>query len=217
MTCDDFRRRLSAAAIYSDEHFAAFLLNHDPLAGKWTAAQRSEIITGAVHCGVDVARELSERFAAVPPADVASLLGVKIVAGDLSGARLVLSNYDSRSATITLDKALIERLDQCQVSQILLPGTFNPAEVAVAHELFHHIESGDKSIFPRRFKVTLWRLGPLRYRSTVPAASEIAATICAKTICRLCFNPVLLEAVTLYVKDAQRLAEWFDQLNRAIY
>jgi len=216
MTCDDFRLLLSAAAIYSDEHFAAFLLNNDPLRSKLTAAQRHAIITGAVQSGADVARELSERFAAKLPAEVAPLLGVKIVADDLKGARQVLSNYDSCTATITVNKTMIDKLEQCQVSQTLLPGIFNPTEVAVAHELYHHIESGDKGVFSRQFKVTLWRLGPLRYRSTVPAASEIAAAICAKTLCRLCFNPVLLEAVTLYMEDAQRLAEWFDQLHRAV-
>jgi hypothetical protein len=216
MTCDEFRLRLSTVAGYSDEHFAAFLLNNDPLAGRLTAAERREIITGAVHSGADVARELSERFAAKLPAEVACLLGVKIVAGDLSGARLVLSNYDSRTATITLNRAMLEKLEQCQVSQALLPGIFNPAEVAVAHELFHHMESGDKGVFSRQFKVTLWRLGRLRYRSTVAAAGEIAATVCAKTFCRLRFNPVLLEAVALYMEDAPRLAEWFDRLDHAV-
>jgi len=215
MICNDFRLRLSRAAGYSDDQFAAFLLNNDPLAGKLTAAQRREIITGAADSGAAVALMLSERFAAKPPTEVACLLGVKIVAGNLRGARLLLSNYDPSAATITLNKAMIKKLEQCQLSQRLLPGIFDPAEVAVAHELFHHVESSDQSVFSRHFKVTLWRLGPLRYRSTVAAAGEIAATVCAKTLCRLCFNPVLLEALTLYTEGAPRLAEWFDQLNRA--
>jgi hypothetical protein len=215
MICDDFRLRLSRAAGYSDEHFAAFLLNNDPLAGKLTAAQRRELITGAIDSGASVARELSERFAAKLPTEVACLLGGKIVAGNLRGSRLVLSNYDPHAATITLNRAVIEKLEQCQLSQRLLPATFSPAEVAVAHELFHHVESSDQGIFSRHFKVTLWRLGPLRYRSTVAAAGEIAATVCAKTLCRLCFNPVLLEALTLYMEDPSRLTEWFDRLDGA--
>lgn len=206
---------MSIAASYSDEHFAAFLLNNDPLAGTLTAVQRREIITGAVHSGASAARELSERFAARLPSEMACLLGVKIVTGDLSGVRLVLSSYDPRTATVTLNQDLIEKLEQCQVRQTLLPGNFSSAEVATAHELFHHIESSNQGIFSRKFKVTLWRLGPLRYRSTVPAAGEIAATVCAKTLCCLCFNPVLLDAVALYIKNDQRLVEWFDQLDRA--
>jgi hypothetical protein len=216
MTCDEFRRRLSIAASYSDEHFAAFLLNNDLLSGTLTAVQRREIITGAVHSGADAARELRERFAAKSPSEMACLLGVKIVKHDLSGARLVLSNYDPHTATVTLNQALIGKLEQCQVRKTLLPGIFNPEEAAIAHELFHHIESSDRGVFSRQFKVTLWRLGPLRYRSTVPAAGEIAATVCAKILCCLCFNPALLEAVALYIKDDPRLAEWFDQLDRAV-
>jgi hypothetical protein len=215
MTCDDLRLRLSAAAIYSDEHFAAFLLNSDPLSGKLTATEQREIITGALHCGVEVARELGGRFAAVSPTELACRLGVKIVAGDLRSARLVLSTYDPHTTTVTLNKALIEKVEQCQCSQTLLPRNFNLTEITVAHELFHHVESGNKGIFSRQFKVTLWRFGPLLFPSTVSAAGEIAATVCAKTLCGLCFNPVLLEAVALYMEDEPRMTGWFDRLDRA--
>jgi hypothetical protein len=107
-------------------------------------------------------------------------------------------------------------MERCQCGQTLLPGTFNPTEVTVAHELFHHVESGDKGVFSRQFKVTLWRFGPLLFPSTVSAGGEIAATVCAKTLCRLSYNPVLLEAVALYLEDAPRMTEWFDRLDRAV-
>jgi len=85
--------------------------------------------------------------------------------------------------------------------------------VIEAHELFHVLEARDAAIFTRCFKITLWRLGPLQYRSPVLAASEIAATACAKTLCRLSFNPILLEPLILRLSGAESPQDWFARLT----
>jgi hypothetical protein len=209
----DFRRKLTVAAAYSDGRFAAFLLESDPLAGKLSLRQREEIIAGSLHCGATAAQQLSERFASAKPAEIARLLGLRIVAGEMAGPRLVLSAYDPHAATITLNRELMAKLKHVLEEERLLP-TFDAEELAIAHELFHCLENSDAGIFSRQFKITAWRLGPFQYRSTVQAASEIAATICAKTLCQLVFNPVLLEPVILRWAGAESAEAWFDRLER---
>ena len=209
----DFRQKLTAASTYSDELFAALLLQADPLAGRLTSAHRQQITSGASQCGVDIAQMLKERFSSALPSEIADLLGLKIVAGE-SKVGLILSSYDPNAAAITLHRSLILKLKQFLAEEQLLPH-FDPEELAIAHELFHYCESKDAGIFSRRFKVTLWRLGPLQNRSTVPAASEIAAASCAKALCRLCFNPILLEPVILRSAGAEGVEAWFDRLDQA--
>jgi hypothetical protein len=209
----DFRQKFTAAFSCRDEHFAAFLLQADPLAGKLTAAQREQIISGATQCGVAAAQSLRERFSFSLPSEIAGLSALKIVAAEPAG-RLVLSSYDPNAGAITLHKSLILNLKQWLAKEKLLPD-FDPEELAIAHELFHWRESKDPGIFSRQFKVTLWRLGPVQNRSAVSAASEIAAAACAKALCRLGFNPTLLEPVILRWAGAESVAAWFDRLDRA--
>jgi hypothetical protein len=210
----DFRQRFTAAAAYSDRHFAAFLLAADPLAAKLKAAQREQVITGAMQCGAASAQELKERFASMPPSEIAGRLGIKIVAGEPASVRLVLSSYDSRAVAITLNRGLIAKLKQRLAEELLLP-LFDPEELAVAHELFHVMEARDAAIFTRSFKLTLWHLGPWQYGSTVLAASEIAATVCAKALCRLAFNPLLLEPLILRWAGGESAEDWFARLALA--
>jgi len=209
----DFRQKFSAARGYDDKHFAALLLQADPLAGKLTSAQREQIIGGAMQCGIDVARMLGEQFSSAAPSEIARLMGLKIAEGGIAG-KLVLSSYDANSATITLHRSLTLRVKQWAAEEELLP-PFELDELAIAHELFHVCESRDSEIFSRRFKVTLWRLGPLQNRSTVPAAGEIAAASCAKRLCCLGFSPILLEPVILRSAGAESVEAWFDRLERA--
>ncbi len=209
----DFRQKLTAASTQSDELFAALLLQADPLAGRLSSAQRQQIISGATQCGVDIARTLRERFSSAPPSEIAGRLGLRIVAGETK-VGLILSSYDSNAAAITVHRSLLLKLKQYLTEEPLLP-YFEPEGLAIAHELFHYCESKDAEIFSRRFKVMLWRLGPLQNRSTVPAAGEIAAASCAKALCRLGFNPILLEPVILRWAGAEGVEAWFDRLDRA--
>jgi hypothetical protein len=207
----DFRQHFTAALAYDDKHFAAFLLAADPLVAKLKTLQREQIIAGAMQCATASAQELNERYASMPPSEIATRLGIKIVTGEPASARLVLSSYDSHQAAITVNPSLIAKLKQCLAAELLLP-PFNPEELAIAHELFHVLEAKDAVIFTRCFKITLWRLGPLQYRSPVLAASEIAATFCAKALCRLHFNPVLLEPLILRCARGESAEDWFARL-----
>jgi hypothetical protein len=209
----DFRQKFTAACTYSDQHFAAFLLQADPLAGRLNSAQREQIISGAPQCGIAAAQLLRERFSSAPPSEIAGLLGLKIVAAETAG-RFVLSSYDPNAGTIKIHRSLILSLKQWLLEEKLLP-YFDPEELAIAHELFHDCESKDAGIFSRQFKVTLWRLGPVQNRSTIPAASEIAAAACAKALCLLGFNPILLEPIILRRAGVEGMAAWFDRLDRA--
>jgi len=207
----DFRQQFTAATNYSDEHFAAFLLQADPLFGKLSSVQRKQIISGATQCGLDTARMLRERFASAPPSEIAGLVGLKIVSGETG--RMLLSAYDPTAGSITLYRNSMLKVKQFLRAENLLPA-FDPEELAIAHELFHHCENENPEIFSRRFKVTLWRFGPIENRSAVSAASEIAAASSAKSLCRLGFNPTLLEPIILRCSGAENVEAWFCRLGQ---
>lgn len=210
-----FAARLARAAAYADERFAGLLLAADPLDAKLSAGQRREIIDGALACGTAVAARLAASGAGQPPSEISRRLGVAVTAAALPGGRQVLSLYEPDRREILLNEELLERLERGIAAASLgsLFGGAAAAEIAVAHELFHHVEAGDEAIFSRSYRVTLWRIGPLRYRSRVPAAGEIAAMACSKALCRLPVSPLLLEAVLL-AADGDRAAVWLDRLEQ---
>jgi len=219
MTCN-FRERLAAAAAYPDECFAAFLLANDIAGSKLGREQRDQAIAGSLACGAAVAAKLAEEAGlqkwTQPASDIACRLGVAVVAApDLPGPMLLLSCYEPRKRLITLNRRAMSRLEEAAALHGLadLLGPFAAAEVAVAHELFHYVEAGDCNLFPRRYRITLWRIGPFKYQSRLPALSEIAAMACAKALCRLTFNPLLLEAVLLEAAEKGQGMAWLDRLD----
>jgi hypothetical protein len=210
------RASLQTASGFPDERFAALLLSADPLAAKLDAARRMEVIVAALACGRTVAERLIREYGDILPSEMADMLGVKLTKADLPGKRVILSVYEPGRKEIILDRRALAHLERMMAEHCLpdLPGSFSVAEVAVAHELFHHVEDGDPAIYTRSKIITLWSIGPFHYRSTFPSAGEIAAMACAKTLCRLPFSPLLLEAVLLRASGAEHAAAWLERLEK---
>lgn len=211
----DFRHKLEAAAAYPEERFAAFLLSSDFLAVRLDEARRCEIIAASLACGQKVADGFRREHGGARPSKIAGMRGVKVGMADLPGHRMTLSIYEPERKEILLDRIALASLERAIEEHNLVDvfGPFSIAEIAVAHELFHHIEDGDGSIYSRGKIITLWRIGPFQYRSQLPAAGEMAAMACAKSLCRLSFNPLLLEAVLLQTSGAEHAAAWLERLN----
>lgn len=203
-------------AALPDERFAALLLCADPLATKLDAARRSEVIATALACGRTVAERLIREYGDILPSEMADLLGVKVTKADLPGQRVILSVYKPERKEITLDRCALANIERMIAEHCLtdLLGPFSVVEVSVAHELFHHVEDVGQAIYTRSKIITLWSIGPFQYRSTIPAAGEIAAMACAKTLCGLPFNPLLLEAVLLRANSAEHSDDWLEWLKK---
>ena len=211
----NFWSSLQTAAAFPDERFAALLLSADVLAAKLDPAQRMEVIAATLACGRTVAERLIWEYGDILPSEMADLLGVKVIRADLPGQRIILSVYEPGRKEIILDLSALAHLERIIVEHCLLDllGPFNVAEIAVAHELFHHIEEVEPTIFTRSKIITLWSIGPFQYRSTIPATGEIAAMACAMTFCRLPFNPLLLEALLLRASGAEHADAWLERLK----
>jgi hypothetical protein len=214
----DFRSNLETAAAYPEERFAAFLLAADHLAGKLAVGQRSEVIATALTCGREVAAALIRKHGAVEPQGMGRALGIEVSETDLPGPRLTLSLYEPNRKRILLSRAALADFARTYAAHDLV-GILGPIDLAsatVAHELFHHVESGDPGLYTRQKIITVWKLGPISYRSTLPAASEIAAMACAKSLCRLPFSPVLLEAVLLRAAGLDQASALFARLEEVM-
>lgn len=209
----DFSVQFRAAGAYSNQQFAMLMLGNDYRALRLTGAQREELIAGAMQCGMRAGVQLRERFAQAKPSEMVCGLKMTIEARELTNIVPVLAGYDPVAELVMIDHALLMKLQQyCEQHQLLPP--FDPVELVIAYELFPWLEAREHTIFTRRFKATMWRLGTLQYRSTIPAASEIAAASCAKALCHLCFNPILLEVLVLHLCRPETGQEWFGKLQK---
>jgi hypothetical protein len=212
--CAVFRQSLLEAKEYQDERFAAFLAAADCLAAKMSPEEQAAAVSGALACGLAVACEIAGSFKG-RPAKLAEQMGLRIVEAPRVFMRPILSSYDPAARIIAVNPTLLNTInrivDEYGIAELL--GEFDPQEVAIGHELFHHVEGDGKNLFVKRFSITLWRIGSFHYRSTIPAVSEIAAFACAKALCRLDFNPLLLDAIILKGTHPEQVEPWFRRLR----
>jgi hypothetical protein len=79
-----------------------------------------------------------------------------------------------------------------------LIGLADVAPVHLAHELYHHLEGQRLIPGTKAYRVETHRLGPIRFRTTLPSLSEIAADRFASVLLDLKIPSKALQFITLY-------------------
>ena len=150
------------------------------------------------------------------PRQIAEAFGVQVHMAETPPGRMqiVCSLYEASCKNITVHSNIL------QTVSALLPtdpdGPFNEVSLtnmAIAHELFHHLEEITPTIFTRTFRITLWQLGPLKNTSGIPALSEIGAFAFAKSLCRLPFYPALINLILLYSQKPEAGIGYYSRIK----
>ena len=148
---------------------------------------------------------------------IAEALGVKVHMAEMPPGtmQIVCSLYEASRKNITVHSNILKT-----VRLALLPtdpaGPFDEASLtnmAIAHELFHHLEEITPTIFTRTFRITLWQLGPMKNTSGIPALSEIGAFAFAKSLCRLPFYPALINLILLYSQKPEAAIGYYNRIK----
>lgn len=75
-------------------------------------------------------------------------------------------------------------------------------KIILAHECFHFLE--DKCQKDYESYVVSYALGPLKRNSQIRQFSEVAAAVFAKDVCKIKFNPGILDAALLSTFDSKK-------------
>jgi hypothetical protein len=171
------------------------LLGADLHARRLSAPETDAAIAVAVRDGQD----LAARHAGTAQA-LAVQLGVRVesVAGDNRfGTIFQFAEYTAKPPRVLIYDYAMETVAEAAASHdiSLLPA--QPAEVYLAHELYHHLDQLRPVTVSRAVRVTAFALGPIRLTSGLPALAEIGACAFAAALTGLPWHPRLLDLLAL--------------------
>lgn len=174
------------------------MLSFDLQAHRIAAGERDRLVDVALTDGRDLANAAAACGSADPDS-VAERFGVPVNDSDGEGGygtTLVFAEYTARPPRIVLYRRAIADLDrrlaQTKASETL--GLTRTRPLFLAHELYHHLdlERGECAL-ARRERITLLKLGGLRWKSGITSLPEIAAGAFAQRLLGLRFHPKWLD------------------------
>lgn len=187
----------------SAETLALTKLQDDPHAWRLDNATQLAAVRDALSDGGASAKALRARFTSLGPQQIAHELGVPIEMSDddpIVGSLWRFAEYRQRPARILLFSRGLAPLDRILAGTLAerMLGRASPQDVLVSHELFHHAEAiRAETPIARRYRPTLFRIGPWHWCTGIAALTEIAAGAFSQTLLDLPCHPRVLDLVAL--------------------
>lgn len=202
MTCNDgsnLKEKLSQAVLLDDLTWAKRTLAADQRFRKMNEESRVNICQESLSCAAEVYRRLREKYGDGKPSEYAAKLGVQVVADDseLTTPWLYFALYHAQPPTIRVAAravmAVRQIIAEMNLEQVL--GQVDLVELAIAHELFHHLEGLDSAIYTRSKNVEWVRFKWFKAKSRSLGASEIAGRHFSKLLMGLPYSPTIFEII----------------------
>jgi len=192
-----------------------YTFKRDPLFNKVTDDAKAEMIKKANECGRQEAVKLKEKFGTRTCRQYAQMLGLIISEIEEKNANdyILFAKFNSPniiSININNVKKGEESVKKENLDLIIEDVKID--EVLIAHEMFHFIEGKNKEIYTSNTKITLWKLGPIKYKSHLIALGEIAAMAFTKELMQISYYPNLFDILLLYSHDEKRAKMLYDEV-----
>ncbi len=190
----------------TEEDWALYVFEGDPLSGKLTREQKLDYAAKAAACGQKMAEKLARDQGPLPVAERIAALGGRLdIPPEETGGPLPLFASFTEPDLVTIYPGNARRTDDLRREEGLedLLGPVPTGEVLLAHELFHLLEYRDPGIYTRQKHLLLWRLGRWENRSAIFCLSEMAAMAFAQRLSGLACSVYVLDVVMLYVSNPQ--------------
>ncbi|MBU5294128.1 hypothetical protein KQH90_08775 [Anaerosalibacter bizertensis] len=202
----------------SDKEFGYYIFSHDPIQNKVDEKLKEEIIEKSLECGREVAEGLKIKYGFKNIVEYLKVLDLELCTKDTnSGLEYIYFGTYQKPNKITiytdnikLGTDLIEEWDLVRLKNVELQ------DIVIAHEIFHHFQEHDKSLYINTNKITLWSIGKFKYRSRLVAQDEIAGMAFAKELLELDFSPNVLDVLLLYPHDKDLAIEIYENIINSI-
>lgn len=202
----------------SDKEFGYYIFSHDPIQNKVDEKLKEEIIEKSLECGREVAEGLKIKYGFKNIVEYLKVLDLELCTKDTnSGLEYIYFGTYQKPNKITiytdnikLGTDLIEEWDLVRLKNVELE------DIVIAHEIFHHFQEHDKSLYINTNRITLWSIGKFKYRSRLVAQYEIAGMAFAKELLELDFSPNVLDVLLLYPHDKDLAIEIYENIINSI-
>jgi hypothetical protein len=201
---------------FNDLTFGEYQFRRDVLQSKVTLAERQRLISEALKCGKDKAREIQRQFSGRTIDEITKVQGitVKEKLTDSVKGYVLLARYTDNSGAgeITLMTDALEKLDLPEAHEALGLSSKTVRAMILSHEIFHHIESHDPNIFTQNTSVNLWKILSYQHKSRLRALSEIAAMSFSWNLLQISYSPQILEIVVAYLTNQEFGLQLYNEL-----
>jgi len=192
MTKTKNKRNVAGVAERNRIALASLKLANDKVFKKLSERERLNLIEEVINIGDEAARGLIAAYKIDDPRKIAVKLGLRIL-GETRGT-LKRSEYRPHKHEIAISKRFHEKLLAEVRSRELAERLL---KLVVANELFHHLEETQLGSVDKRYKFTVWQLGPFKINRQVKGLSEVAAQAFTHTLLGLDLTPPLFDYLLL--------------------
>lgn len=212
------KEKIAALAKLSDRHFGHYLFTHDPINEKVDLELREEIIEKSLLCGKELAQKLKKEYGFKNLAEYLKVLDIELARKDTnSGLEYIYFGTYQKPNKITIYLENLKKGESLIKDwKIELFGNTKLEDIVIAHEMFHHLQEQDKTLYINTNKITLWSIGKFDYKSKLVAQAEIASMAFAKEMLSLNFSPNILDVLLLYPHDKELAQNIYDDIIKVL-
>lgn len=187
-----------------DSYWADYILRKDLIYKKIDCSTKEKIKKESVDCGNKIADEFIYKYGSLGTSEYINELGLNVIDEykETDKDYLYISIYNSAHKTVRISKYTTDKIEDYMDKNDLnrLIDKKKIIEVAVMHEIFHHIEEMHPDIYTRQKNAEIDFLKMIRYKVKVIAASEIAAVFFSKKMIGLKYSPCIYEVILLLLQ-----------------
>lgn len=200
-----------------DVCWGRYAFSREPLNGKFSDEQRSELTVKAVACGIEYAKKYMEKYQVKTPEELADKLGMVVAYPEIpqNADRVLFAEFKTPNKVFIYSDALkkaSETMEEPEV-RMILGHQLNIGRLLLAHELFHFVEEqNEKVIFTRTERVELWAPKPFHNRSGITVLGEIAAMAFAKQFVGISYSPYVMDVFLVYGYNPQEASGLYEEI-----
>lgn len=209
------REMLNKLIIIDDEIWGQYGFRREPLKGKFSIDERSELIKKANECGKKCASKIRDEYGNISIYKIAEKMGLEVDYPDRpnGGGHIIFAQFVEPNK-ITVFKDSVNKAQELIKKENLkdLFNNINIEELLLAHEIFHFIEENDDTIFTRSEKIRLWKIGPVKNDSNIVCLGEIAGMAFAKELLNVSYSPYILDVFLVYLYNIQASYALYEEI-----
>ena len=178
------------------------MLSKDPLYKKMSEETKKEIVSNSFKCASVEFKKLHDKFGDISLVDYAKRFDLKVIEDNeaLQNMYMYVSLYIAQNSTIKISNYSIDKIKECIESEDLssIINKSSLRDIALSHELFHHIEEKSREIYTKEKTFENLIFGKIKIKTCPIAASEIAAVEFSRLLSKIEYSPLIYEIILVY-------------------
>lgn len=200
---------------FPEKVWISYAKSRDPLTRLVSIEDYTTFYHAARECGMNLAREIREKWGDISCQEIAEKLGVRV-------EQLSMPTGDGLLTFACFHEPDYIQVftDNAEATQMLIRdsggneilGDMDICEILLAHELFHVLQEKDSSLYVNQKHIRIWNLGPIKRNSKLMSLEEVAAMAFAQELLQMSLNPYVYDVLMLLPKATMQAKQLYERL-----